>query len=291
MLQEYTDYLSIILRLAESTVNSYVYDYYQFESFLQYKNISMQNVNSANILEFIAYISRNKTLSPRTTKRALVALKHLYHYLILINVIDSSPMDNIDMPECSAKLHRNYTVNEINQILESPNTAKKTGIRDRAMFELMYATGIRRSELVSLQLIDVDLTSHFITVLGKGGNERLIPLTQVSQFWIEKYLAKRMQLLNPSKPSEYLFLSQNGSNISAKTLYASVKTHAKAVGLKDFSPHTFRHAFATHLLQNGANLMMIKSLLGHVSINNTQIYTHVEDMRLAEIHKQHHPRA
>ncbi len=292
MLQKYTDYLSVVLRLAPLSVKVYVEDFTKFDEFVTERSLTFETVTKKDIEVFLAQRESKRKLSPATHIRMLSALTHLYSYLITVGVVLTSPVENIPKPKRFPKNHRVYSRSEIKQLIETPKTTRMCGVRDRAIFELFYATGMRRSELASLRIFDIDFMDKSVYIhQGKGNKERLMPLTEPAVIWINKYLDIRPKFLKDKSAIDSLFLSSYGNSLSAASIYELVKRHARTAGLSnDFSPHTFRHAFATHLLHNGADILVVKELLGHDSMTTTQIYTHIETEQLEKIYREYFPR-
>ncbi len=290
MIQKYRNYLSVVLRLADSTVNVYTNDIIRFLRFTTTNHLELADVQKKHILRFMSIRDSNHKLSAATHIQMLAAITHLYNYLLTIGIVKHSPTEFVPRPKKFPKIYRCWSEKAIQQIIETPDLKKTLGIRDRCIFELFYATGIRRQELVSLRVFDVELTEKVIFIRGKGNRERLLPLTQQALYWLERYYDIRPKLCK-TQPPDSLFVSQNGTPLCYVSVYKLTKRHARKAGFPDFSPHSFRHAFASHLLHNGANLMMVKVLLGHEQIAATQIYTHLENAQLEQIHREYFPRA
>jgi len=233
-----------------------------------------------------------KNISPRSIARILSTIKKFHRFLLREKITSSDPSDLIDTPKIDKKIPNFLTFDEVTKILKSPNLKKPQGSRDRAMLEIMYATGVRVSELVKLKNGDVNLDVGFMKCMGKGSKERIVPLGKVAGQFLQKYLnGARIKLLG-EKVSVYLFLAQGGRTLSRQSVWKMIKKLVRKVGIKkQVSPHTLRHSFATHLLEGGADLRSVQEMLGHASITTTQIYTHVNQMRLKKIHKEFHPRA
>lgn len=290
MLQKYCDYLSAVLRLSPLSVTVYVDDFVKYQAYVEQNNLLFETVTGEDIQRFFNEREKKRKLSPSTHVRMISALTHLYNYLLTIGTIKTSPLDTVTKPIRFYKVQRMYSISELQKLIEVPNIKTDIGIRDRCVLELFYATGIRLQELVSLRLFDIDFSDKILFIRGKGNRERLMPLTEPAMTWLNKYLLVRGNFIK-KEPPENLFLSRYGTALSSASVYSLVKRHAKRAGLTDFSPHTFRHAYATHLLHNGANLLVLQSLLGHEQLGTTQIYTHIDDNHLEKVHKAHFPRA
>lgn len=290
MIEKYRLYLSAVLRLADGTVDVYARHVLRFLRFTAENHIELTDVQGKDVLRFMADRESINSLSATTHILTLVAISHLFNYLLTVGDVEQSPTERIPRPKKFPKIHRCWNVQAVKKIIETPNLNTVLGTRDRCIFELLYATGIRRQELVSLRVFDIDFKEKVVFIRGKGNRERLLPITLNSLYWLEKYREVRVKLCR-DRPPDSLFISQFGTALSYASVYKLTKRHARKAGFPDFSPHAFRHAFATHLLHNGANLMMVKLLLGHEQIDTTQIYTHLEDDRLEKIHQQYFPRA
>ncbi len=228
---------------------------------------------------------------PRSTARLRSTMRRFYRYLVRERVRDDDPSARIDAPRLGRPLPDTLTEAEVEVLLAQPDTGDRLGLRDRAMLELLYATGLRVSELVGLTLSQLSLTQGLVRVMGKGSKERLVPLGEEALVWTERYLAQSRPPLVAGQPSEALFVSLRGDTMTRQTFWHVIRRHARAAGItKKLSPHTLRHAFATHLLNHGADLRVVQLLLGHSSLSTTQIYTHVARERLKSLHARHHPR-
>ena len=242
------------------------------------------------ILSFLSYLL-DKGFSSKTVSRNISSLKSFYKYLISVEHIKLNPMLNIDSPKSGLFLPTTLTINETQQILDAPNEERAIELRDKAMLYTLYATGMRISELISLNLHNVDLIRGSVQVIGKGGKERLIPLTEESMRMIKKYLHDARDKLAKGKDHNNIFVSTHGKQISRHSFWHRIKAYMKRVDVnKDVHPHTLRHAFATHMLNNGADLRSVQLLLGHSDLATTQIYTHVAQSEVQNLHKKHHPR-
>jgi integrase/recombinase XerD len=244
----------------------------------------------SDLLGFLAYKVSIK-VKANTTSRELSSLKRFYRFLLRQGKIQTDPSLNIETPKLPRILPKSLTEKDIEVLLNAPNLEQPIGLRDRTMLEVLYASGLRVSELVSLQVAQVSLDMGVVRVMGKGGKERLAPLGEEALGWISRYTTEaRLELLG-GKASETLFVTARGTAMTRQAFWHLIKRHASQAGInKPLSPHTLRHAFATHLLNHGADLRVVQLLLGHSDISTTQIYTHVASARLKQLHAKHHPR-
>lgn len=282
---DFITYIRIDRRYQENTVNSYHYDLEAFEDFLQNKNPT--KVKREDIVEFIE-LRKKEDISDKSIAHSITVLRTFYKFLLIEKLIDSNPMETIEIPKVSKTLPKVLSFDEVERLLDFP-LRNKYDFRNKAMLEVMYATGMRISELISLKFTQVDLNLNIITVLGKGNKERMIPLgdyaTEALRIYMNSYRPKLLK-----RTCDYIFLSVRGDKMSRQAFFKIVKELAKKQGIKtDFSPHTLRHSFASHLLQNGADLRSIQELLGHSDISTTQIYTHVSDKVREETYHMAHP--
>ncbi|MEP6913664.1 MAG: tyrosine recombinase, partial [bacterium] len=220
--------------------------------------------------------------------RAVSAARGLFRFLMLDGHIKSHPTEDLDTPQRFAYLPQFLTEDEINSLLSAPDVSKEEGVRDRALLELMYAAGLRVSELILMKQTDVDINSGLVSCHGKGSKERLVPIGKSAIHWLQQYASLKSAYGKPALP--FLFLNR-GKPLTRQFAWAMIKRYAARAGVKDISPHTLRHSFATHLLQNGADSRSVQALLGHSDISTTQIYTHITDRRLRETYDRHHPRS
>ncbi len=250
-------------------------------------------LDTASREELLRYLQERTAQGarPRSTARLRSTMRRFYRYLVRERVRDDDPSARIDAPRLGRPLPDTLTEAEVEVLLAQPDSGDRLGLRDRAMLELLYATGLRVSELVGLTLSQLSLTQGLVRVMGKGSKERLVPLGEEALAWTERYLAQSRPALVTGQPSEALFVSLRGDAMTRQTFWHLIRRHARAAGItKKLSPHTLRHAFATHLLNHGADLRVVQLLLGHSSLSTTQIYTHVARERLKSLHARHHPR-
>jgi len=291
LLDEFSDALWLEDGLSRNTLESYCNDLRQFGLWLWKCNeMTLIEAKHSDLLEFLAYKVSIK-VKANTTSRELSSLKRFYRFLLRQGKIQTDPSLNIEAPKLPRILPKSLTEKDIEVLLNAPNLEQPIGLRDRTMLEVLYASGLRVSELVSLQVAQVSLDMGVVRVMGKGGKERLAPLGEEALEWISRYMTEaRLELLG-GKASEALFVTARGTAMTRQAFWHLIKRHASQAGInKPLSPHTLRHAFATHLLNHGADLRVVQLLLGHSDISTTQIYTHVASARLKELHAKHHPR-
>lgn len=290
-LEAFIDYLKVEKGLAPNSIAAYTRDLKKYTRYLKKEGLSdPKDITRNNIADFLFYL--RKKISPISISRILSAVKSFHKFLLREKISGQDPADLIETPRLEKKIPGFLTLDEVSAILKAPNLKKTQGIRDRAILELMYATGLRVSELVKLKLLDLNLDIGFVKCKGKGSKERIVPLGQVAGRFLRKYLQEARAKLLKGSESLYIFLAQGGRPISRQSVWKMSKAMVKKCRIKkDVSPHTLRHSFATHLLERGADLRSVQEMLGHSSITTTQIYTHVNQRRLKQIHSQFHPRA
>ncbi|MGX7359034.1 site-specific tyrosine recombinase XerD [Dolosigranulum pigrum] len=293
-LAEYIIYLKIERGLSANTVTSYKRDIEKYLTFLTEKKITqLDEVSRFEILDFLQTL-RQSGAADNSIIRMVSSLRKFHQYLKRESIVSDDPMQLIDTPKKASTLPKAISPQAIEQLLEAPDTTTPLGVRDRTILELMYATGLRISELVNLKLSDMHLTMGFIQTMGKGEKERIIPLGEIASQWLDHYLeGARVYLQDQSaETSEYVFLNSRGKGLSRQGVWKKVKQLALEAGIdQNVTPHTLRHSFATHLLENGADLRMVQELLGHADISTTQIYTHITKTRLKQVYSDYHPRA
>ena len=285
IIRSFLDSLYIEKGLSKNTVSSYKNDIESFLSWLHKKEIHYQNVTGANINDFISNLF-NDGFKSSSINRKISSIRHFYLFLLKKKIIKFSPVDEIDSPKQEKYLPTYMSEDEVEILLQSPRSNYIIERRDRAMIEILYATGMRISELVNLKLTDIDFNRSVLKVFGKGSKERLVPYGEKAAEALHIYLNDRKK-----SDSKSIFLSNRGSQITRGAFWQRIKVYIKRENLKStISPHTLRHAFATHLLNRGADLRSVQILLGHSDLSTTQIYTHIAKQRLGEILKKHHPR-
>ncbi|MBO0476811.1 site-specific tyrosine recombinase XerD [Vagococcus sp. DIV0080] len=294
-LEDYLHFLKIERGLSENTIKSYHRDLTRYFSFLESRDITQwDKIDRYIVLDFLEEL-REEGKSSTTIIRMVSSLRKFHQFLRQERKTDNDPMQYIDTPKKAQKLPKTLSIKEVEKIIEAPDTSDVLGIRDRAILEVMYATGLRVTELISLKLDDLHLSLGLLQTLGKGDKERIIPLGDVAIKWLEIYLENsRQELLYKNKKEKptILFLNYKGEGFSRQGIWKNLKVYVTEAGIeKDVTPHTLRHSFATHLLENGADLRVVQELLGHADISTTQIYTHISKNRMADVYKAHFPRA
>jgi len=288
IIDSFLDNLWMERGLSENTLQAYRSDLYAFAVWLSQKSVSITDAQSIDILN---YLSEQGTRSARTSARRLSSLRRLYEYLVREGQMNHDPAAKIDSPRLGRPLPKSITEEEVEALINAPDTASALGLRDRAMLEVLYATGLRVSELIGLRLSQVNLRQGVVRVMGKGNKERLVPLGEEAVQWLEKYQREARLSLFKLEANDVMFPSNRGKLMTRQTFWHAIKRYALVAGIqKNLSPHVLRHAFATHLLNHGADLRVVQMLLGHSDISTTQIYTHVARERLKELHAEHHPR-
>jgi integrase/recombinase XerD len=276
--------------LSVNTLGAYRADLMALKRWLARRDTSLIYATRADLLAFIAWRAKEGA-KPRSTARQLSSFRRFYRFLLREGTITEDPTARIDMPKIGRSLPRSLTESEVESLLAAPDTHDPLGHRDRTMLEVLYATGLRVTELINLRNSEINLTQGVLRVRGKGERERLIPLGDESQDWLRDFLAgPRVEILL-ERHTDYLFPTRRGDRMTRQAFWHIIKRYAKKAEIEGkLSPHTLRHAFATHLLNNGADLRVVQMLLGHSDLSTTQIYTHVARARMKELHAQHHPR-
>ena len=276
--------------LSENTLKAYRADLLALNQRLEGRKVDLVRVTRADLLEYISW-RVDGGAKPRSTARQLSSFRRFFRYLLREGVIAEDPTTQIAMPKIGRTLPQSLTEEEVEALLAAPVVSDPLGHRDRAMLELLYATGVRVSELINLKVSQVNLNQGVLRIIGKGDRERLIPLGDEAQDWAKKFIdGPRVKILL-ERQTEYLFPTGRGDRMTRQAFWHIIKRYAKKAGIgKKLSPHTVRHAFATHLLNNGADLRVVQLLLGHSDVSTTQIYTHVARERMKELHSKHHPR-
>lgn len=288
LVREYLAYIQVEKGLASNSLESYRRDLSRLEEWAGKQGRPIHDLTRKELREWIAQLSRDG-LAPSSISRAISAVRGFFLFLMLDGHIKKHPAEDLDSPQKLMHLPRFLTEDEMERLLAAPDTATDRGIRDRAMLELMYATGLRVSELVSLKLADLDLDGGLILCHGKGGKERRVPIGKSATHWLEQYMRARARAGKENYPR--LFMDNRAQPFTRQLAWSILKRYTEKLGLKGVSPHTLRHSFATHLLQRGADSRSVQALLGHSDISTTQIYTHITDRHLRATYDRHHPRA
>lgn len=291
-IEDFLHDLRIERGLAANTISSYRLDLKEFHQFLIQQHITnLAKVDQLTILNFLKQ-QQNKGKARNSVTRMVSTLRHFFQYLVQNEQLTVDPMAEIKAPKKGRPLPQVLTVPEVDALLAAPDTTNKYGIRDRAILEVMYATGLRVSELVHLKMGELHLEMGLIQTIGKGNKERIIPIGDVAIDWIDRYLNQSRPLLLKQRTSPYLFLNAHGSGLSRQSIWQKIQHYVSVAGIrKHVTPHTLRHSFATHILENGADLRIVQELLGHSDISTTQIYTHISKKHLTEVYRKAHPRA
>jgi integrase/recombinase XerD len=289
---EFITYLSVERGLAKNTLESYGRDLRQYYSYLDIGKIdAVKQVSRATILTYLEQL-QSKGRAVSTISRNLAAIKSFYQFLVRERYLDKDPAANLESPKLEKKLPRILTIPEVEELLKQPNSFLPTGMRDKAMLELLYATGIRVSELISLNVSDVNLEMGYIKCYGKGSKERIVPLGSIAAKCVQEYVSRGRGKLVRTYDEAALFVNHHGNRLTRQGFWKIIKKYAhEACIMKDITPHTLRHSFATHLLENGADLRSVQEMLGHADISTTQIDTQVTKNRLKEVYEKAHPRA
>ena len=289
-IERFCDTLWLQEGLSANTLDAYRRDLEGLDRWISKRGTTLASASRADLQEYLSQCVSKK--SARTAARLLSSLRRFYGHLVREEKIKTDPTALIDSPKLGRPLPKSLTEEQVEKLLESPDVAKPLGLRDRAMLETLYATGLRVSELVGLTLSQVSLTQGVVRVIGKGDKERLVPLGEEALSWISRYLAEGRPRLVKSRSTDALFTTTRGGPMTRQAYWHNLKNHTRKAGIepKKLSPHTLRHAFATHLLNHGADLRVVQMLLGHADLSTTQIYTYVAQARLKTLHEQHHPR-
>lgn len=292
-LLDYIHFLKVERQLSKNTVSSYRRDLESYIEFLQQNEInSFSNVERTTILFHLENL-KNSGISERTIARHISSIRSFHQFLLREKLSDKDPTVHLEMPQLEQKLPSVLSIEEIDSLINAPDQSKPQGIRDTALLELLYGTGMRISECIALNLEDVHLTMGFVRIFGKGGKERIVPLGKSLIRACQRYLEEaRPELLGNYPKNDAFFINHRGKRLTRQGCWKLIKQHAESANIqKEITPHTLRHSFATHLIENGADLRSVQEMLGHADISTTQIYTHISKTRLSEVYKQFHPRA
>ena len=290
-IERYIDAMWMEKGLSENTLASYRRDLRQFHDWLaEHEDATITRATRASLQAYLGARLRQGQ-SPRSSARFLSCARGFYHYMIREGRITLDPTLDVDSPRLGRPLPKGLSEREVERLLQAPDLELPLEFRDRTMLELLYACGLRVTELTSLQLAQLSVNQGVVRVFGKGSKERLVPMGEEALIWLQRYLAGARTELLKGLPSDVVFPSKRGTQMTRQTFWYRIKIYAQRAGIKSsLSPHTLRHAFATHLLNHGADLRVVQMLLGHSDLTTTQIYTHVAQQRMQELHAQHHPR-
>lgn len=284
-------HLEIERSLSDNTIRSYNFDLVKFNNFLnEIKVSSLLSIEESHIERFLAYLKKNESKAS-STARILSSLRQFYDFLIDTSQADRNPFENFDSPKLERKLPVVLSVGEVESVLKQPDVTNTLGLRDKTILEVMYACGLRVSEVLELKTSNVLVNEEVLRVFGKGSKERIVPIGRSALEWIDLYLKKSRLNIATSKSEDYLFLNWRGRRLSRMAIWDIIDKYSRMAKIgKQIHPHILRHSFATHLLEGGADLRSIQEMLGHADISTTQIYTHVDISYLKEVHKSFHPR-
>jgi integrase/recombinase XerD len=288
---QFINYLVVEKGLSKNTIASYSADLAAYLDFIKANGIAnISDADTALVLKHLIAL-RNEGLGSRSRARHLVTIRGFYRFLIHEKILGVNPAKMVDLPKGGRKLPDVLKIDEVARLLDAPDPSKPLGSRDAAMLELLYAAGLRVSELVTVGITDVNLEACFVRVLGKGSKERVVPIGQAAQKKLDAYLVSGRPALLKGRPSPYLFVTRSARPITRQGFWKILKQAARKAGIShNITPHTLRHSFASHLLERGADLRSVQVMLGHADISTTQIYTHVATERLKAVHTQYHPR-
>jgi integrase/recombinase XerD len=291
LFHDYLNSLVVDKGLSSNTHEAYRRDLARYLTYLNKTGTTATRAAPQDITTYLAEL-KGRGLSPKSYTRSLVAIRGFYRYLLTNGKIKSSPCSSIELPRTQKHLPRVLSLKEVDILLTGPKMDTSKGKRDKAMLEVLYATGLRVTELVSLRLNDVNMQTGCLTVLGKGGKQRIVPLGETAILWLKRYMEEARAALLKDRDCKDLFVTARGKQMTRENFWHIIKKWAVRAGIeKDkIKPHIIRHSFATHLVERGADLRVVQEMLGHADISTTQIYTHVRSERLKKLHKRHHPR-
>ncbi len=290
LIESFLDTLWAEQGLSKNTLSAYRGDLERYSHWAQHNGVALPDAEQKDLQMFLGECV-TAGVKPRTTARQLSSLRRFYRYLLRETIIKHDPSAEIESPRLGRTLPVSLNEKEVEDLLAAPDTATVLGLRDRAMLETLYASGLRVSELVNLVLHQLNLEQGLVKIMGKGSKERLVPLGEEAVRWLDRYLKEARLTLVKGQATDALFPSNRGRAMSRQTFWHSLKRYAASANInKSISPHTLRHAFATHLVNHGADLRVVQMLLGHSDLSTTQIYTHIARERLKQVHAAHHPR-
>lgn len=289
-LDAFGDFLWLEHGLSRNTIDAYRSDLALFAAWLTKRDVALPNASGVDLADYLSVVSA--TSKPASQRRLLSAWRRYYHHLIERGTLHKDPTSLLDPPVRVERFPNSLSESQVEKLLEAPDCDHPLGLRDRCMLEVLYATGLRVSELVGLKLFSVGMREGVVRVIGKGDKERLVPLGETAIDWLERYIAEGRQAMLAGRTSDHVFVTRFGRAMSRQMFWRIVKQHGLTAGIPatTLSPHTLRHAFATHLINHGADLRVVQMLLGHADISTTQVYTHVARERLKALHQVHHPR-
>lgn len=292
LLSNFVEFLLVERGLAKNTIDSYKRDLKSYLTYLRLQGIkNINDTNRAIIVSYLLFMQRDGKASS-SISRACAAIKSFYHFLVRERYIKDDPTINLDTPKLEHRLPRVLSVEEVDKLLKQPNLNNPLGFRDRTMLELLYATGMRVTELITLTVENINLDMGYVRCFGKGSKERILPIGSIAIKYLKKYLIDVRYKLLKGNDTNVLFLNNRGEGLSRQGFWKIIKKYSKQANLSiEVTPHTLRHSFATHLLENGADLRAVQEMLGHADISTTQIYTHITRSKIKEVYDNTHPRA
>ena len=289
-IEHYIDAMWMERGLSDNTLSAYRRDLSQYQQWLALRDSSILRADRADLQTYLGACLK-KGQSQRSTARFMSCARSFYRFLLREGRLQVDPTLDVDSPKLGRPLPKSLSEQDVDRLLEAPDTELALEFRDRAMLELLYACGLRVSELTGLQMVQVSLNQGVVRVFGKGSKERLVPMGEEALSWLQRFMAGPRSELLKGVPSDVVFPSRRGTQMTRQTFWYRIKIYARRAEInKPLSPHTLRHAFATHLLNHGADLRVVQMLLGHSDLTTTQIYTHVAKQRMQELHARHHPR-
>lgn len=292
LVENFFNQLKLREGLSDNSIYSYHLDLKKFLTWLNDNSYNLLSLSQNNLIDFFSYAKNDLKNGDKTLRRLKSSLNKLYKFCLKQDLVTNNPLENFINLKATLNLPKYLSYDDIDKLLSTPDTSTPLGLRDKAILEIMYSCGLRASELISLEISNINFDFGACKIVGKGLKERIIPIGEEAIFWLNKYLTTARPVLLNHKTSDKVFISRLGSGFSRVALWYRIKAISKEANIyKEFSPHGLRHSFATHLMNNGADLRSLQLLLGHSDLSTTQIYTHVATERLAKIHKKHHPRA
>ncbi len=291
-INKFKKFLQLEKGLSQNSIYSYTYDLKKFSEFLDQKNKDILHATQDDVQQFLKHEKTSKNNSTRTLARSLAAIRQFYNFISDSKELKiKNPTEKIETPHVEKNLPDFLTVKELDKLFDSISELDSYELRDKTIFELLYSSGLRISEAISLHISDVDLENSFLQVMGKGGKERLVPVGKEAVRLLKKYLRESRSVIIGNRECEFLFVSKKGSQLNRKSVWRLLKTYVSRTEIKkNITPHTLRHSFATHLIENGADLRSVQELLGHMDISTTQVYTHMAKKQLEKVHKKYHPK-
>ncbi len=291
MIDEYLHYLRDVRRLSPNTLESYGRDLVHLAAFAERRERTVDGLDRRDLEAFVRGL-RTAGLSPRSVARVVASVRGFYKFVVIENKLTQNPADDLRSPRAWPSLPKFLSLEDVDRLLAEPDVATPLGLRDKALTELLYATGLRVSELISLRPADLHLDEGYLTCVGKGDKQRMVPMGQHASGWVERYMRDSRPRLSKKERSPRLFVNARGGALSRVGFWKVLKSYGRKAGIaSELSPHVLRHSFATHLLERGADLRMIQVMLGHADLSTTQIYTHVLEARLKAVYDRFHPRS